>query len=134
MQLMGIGLALIGLTAVAAAEPLTAGVYKGKYEGSAGASGDFRVTLDDSGGKWSGKVMFTLQGQDVNCKVTSIQVNGARLKIVYTFDLQGTVLESSIDGEMSGGTLGGKYHTQVSGDGTAVDDGTWTTKSAGKDG
>ena len=114
------------------AEPIAAGTYKGKYEGSAGASGDFQVKLarNRQSGDWLGDVSFTLSGQDVECKVTSVQVNGAKLKMVYSFDLQGTALESMIEGELSGGKLGGKYRTQVAGDGSAVDEGTWTTATA----
>ncbi len=113
------------------AEPITAGSYKGKFDGSAGASGAFNVTLAKSAdGAWQGDVVFALNGADVKCKVTVVQVNGAKLKMVYTFDLQGTGLESTIEGELNGSTLAGKYHTQVTGDGSAVDDGTFTTKSA----
>ena len=111
------------------AEPLSVGTYKGKYEGSSGASGDFRVGLSKAGEEWKGDVLFTLNGQEVKCKVTTIQVNGAKLKMVYSFDLQGTILESQIDGELSGGTLAGKYRTQVSGDGSTVDEGTFSTKA-----
>lgn len=113
------------------AEPLAVGTYKGKYEGSSGASGDFRVGLSKAGGEWRGEVTFTLSGQEVKCKVTTIQVNGAKLKMVYSFDLQGTVLESQIDGELNSGTLAGKYRTQVSGDGSTVDEGTFSTTAGG---
>jgi hypothetical protein len=110
------------------AEPLTEGTYKGRYEGSSGASGDFRVSLaKTAAGEWSGEVMFLLGGQEVKCTVRSVQVADAKLKMVYSFDLQGTQLESMIEGELSGGKLGGKYRTQVPGDGSTVDEGTWST-------
>lgn len=109
------------------AEPLIPGSYTGKYEGSAGSAGDFKVTLAKAGDDWKGDVLFTLGGQEVKCKVSILQVNGAKLKMVYTFDLQGTVLESQIDGELNGGKLAGKYRTQIPGDGTTVDEGTFTT-------
>jgi hypothetical protein len=44
---------------------------------------------------------------------------------VYEFDLQGTVLESTITGELNAGALAGDYHTKVVADGSAVDEGTW---------
>jgi hypothetical protein len=112
------------------AEPITGGSYKGKFEGAAGASGDFNVTLSKpADGAWQGAVVFTLNGAEVKCKVTSVQVNDAKMKMVYSFDLQGTSLESTIEGELKGSTLAGKYHTQVTGDGSAVDEGTFTTTS-----
>src|SRR6266478_8720987 len=103
-----------------------AGTYKGTYSGSAGASGDFVVSLTQTeGGDWKSEVTFTLGGQDVKTKITSLKVDGAKLTIVYEFDLQGTALESTITGELSGGTLAGGYHTKVVADGSAVDEGTW---------
>jgi len=122
-------ISLFALT-VAVAEPLAPGTYKGKYEGSAGSSGDFKVALSKAGEEWKGDVTFSLGGQEVKCTVKTVQVTGAKLKMVYSFDLQGTPLESQIDGELTGGKLAGKYRTQVSGDGSAVDEGTFTTTAA----
>ena len=47
------------------------------------------------------------------------------MKIVYTFDLQGNVLESTVNGEIKGRTLEGTYSTKAVADGSAVDEGTW---------
>jgi hypothetical protein len=105
-----------------------AGTYKGTYSGSAGASGDFVVSLTQAGnGDWKSEVTFTLGGQDVKTKITSIKVDGSKVTIVYEFDLQGTALESTITGELNAGALGGDYHTKVVADGSAVDEGTWKT-------
>ena len=102
------------------------GTYKGTSSGSAGASGDFVVSLTQGGnGDWKSEVTFTLGGQDVKTKITSLKVDGAKVTIVYEFDLQGTVLESTITGELNAGALAGDYHTKVVADGSAVDEGTW---------
>ena len=120
MRLVQTVLVMAATAAMMWAEPIGAGIYKGTGEG-ASANGDFRVALTKAdGGEWTGGVVFTMSGQTVNCKVTSLKVDGSKLKMVYSFDLQGTMLES---------TLGGKYRTQVSGDGSAVDEGSWKTKS-----
>jgi len=104
------------------------GTYKGSYSGSAGASGDFVISLTQAGdGEWKSDVTFTLGGQDVKTKITSLKVDGSKVTIVYQFDLQGTALESTITGELSGATLAGEYHTKVVADGSAVDEGTWKT-------
>jgi hypothetical protein len=59
-----------------------AGTYKGTYSGSAGASGDFVVSLTQTeGGDWKSEVTFTLGGQDVKTKITSLKVDGAKLTI-----------------------------------------------------
>ncbi len=114
-----------------AADPIGARKYSGKWEGASGGSGDFLMTLmpaDD--GKWSGQISFTLGGQDVKCTVTALKVDGSKIHAVYTFDLQGTGLESTIDGEFTGKKLGGTYKTRTTGDGTAVDEGTWETTAS----
>jgi hypothetical protein len=52
-------------------------------------------------------------------------VEGAKVKIVYEFYLAGNALESTLIGELKGSTLAGEYHTKSTGDGSAVDEGTW---------
>ena len=120
----GLFLSLVGSFCIFAAG--LAGTYKGTYSGSSGASGDFVVSLTQAdNGEWKSEVTFTLGGQDVKTKITSLKVDGAKVKIVYEFDLQGTVLESTVTGELNEGTLGGDYHTKVVADGSAVDEGSW---------
>ena len=106
-----------------------AGNYKGTWTGSS-ASGDIRVTLSQSGGDWKSEVTFTLDSQEVKTKVTSVKVDGAKVKIVYQFDLQGTQLESTVTGELNGSALAGAYSTKVVADGSAVDEGTWKATQA----
>jgi hypothetical protein len=104
-----------------------AGVYKGTYSGSAGANGDISVTLKQADdGAWKSEVTFSFGGQDIKTKVTSVTVDGSKVKIVYEFDLDGNGLESTITGELKETTLAGVYHTKATADGSAVDEGTWT--------
>jgi hypothetical protein len=104
-----------------------AGTYKGTYSGSAGASGDINVTLKQAdGGAWKSEVTFSFGGGDIKTKVTSVSVEGSKVKIVYVFDLDGNELESTIKGELKGTTLAGDYHTKSTDDGSPVDEGTWT--------
>ena len=108
-----------------AADDVTAGKYAGTWEGGA-ANGDFRLTLaKDTDGKLTPEVVFTLSGDEVKTKVTSFQIDGAKVKFVYTFDLQGNHLESSAEGERKGDTVEGKYTTRLLPDGGAIDAGTW---------
>lgn len=117
------------MAAVLSAEPIAAGSYKGKYEGSSGG-GDIKISLTLVDGKWNGEAGFGLGGQDVKCKVISLKVDGSKIQMVYTFDLGGTVLQSAIEGEMKGTTLAGTYKTKVPADGSAVDEGTWSASTA----
>ena len=103
-----------------------AGTYKGSYSGSAGASGDISVSLKQTeDGAWKSEVTFSFGGQDIKTKITSVTVDGSKVKIVYEFDLDGNGLESTITGELHGATLAGEYHTKAAADGSAVDEGTW---------
>jgi hypothetical protein len=106
-----------------------AGTYKGSYSGA--ASGDISVTLKQADdGAWKSEVTFTYDGQDIKTKVTSVSVDGSKVKIVYEFDLDGNALESTITGELKGTTLAGVYHTKATADGSAVDEGTWKGTAA----
>jgi hypothetical protein len=69
--------------------------------------------------------VFTFSGADIKTKVTSVTVDGSKVKVVYEFDLDGNGLESTITGELKGTTLAGEYHTKAAADGSAVDEGTW---------
>ena len=109
------------------AEPVTAGTYTGKWDGTS-ASGNIQLILASNDGKWTGSASFGMGGDDVKCIVKSIKVDGSKVQIVYTFDLQGTVLQSAINAEMSGKKLSGKYKTTAE-DGSTVDEGTFTAVS-----
>jgi hypothetical protein len=102
-----------------------AGTYKGSYDGSAGASGDFIITLSQSGGQWNADVSFRL-GDVVKAKTMSVEVDGAKVKVVYQFDFQDARLESAATGELKGDKLEGTYETKVVADGSAVDQGQWS--------
>jgi hypothetical protein len=115
---------LLAATALAA-DPVTAGKYSGKWQGDSGAAGEFKLALTGSGGSWKAEVSFTMGDQSVPCKVTALSVEGAKVHVVYTFDLLGNNLESTIDGERAGAKLSGKYRTRSVADNSAVDQGTW---------
>src|SRR5947207_1395472 len=108
-----------------AADPITAGKYSGKWEGASGASGEFLLSLAQNGSAWKAEVSFTMGSEKVNCAVTSLSVEGAKVHVVYTFDLLGMKLESTIDGERSGAKVSGKYRTRSVADNNPVDQGTW---------
>ena len=116
-------LAVLVTSAVLSAADL-AGTYKGNYSGSAGASGDFTITLSQSGGQWQADVSFNL-GDPVKAKTTSVSVDGAKLRVVYQFEFQGATLESTATGELKAGKFDGTYETKAVADGSAVDQGQW---------
>lgn len=100
------------------------GTYKGDFTGG-GASGDFTISLANTGGDWKAEVSFGLGGETVKTKVTSLKVDGSKILVVYQFELQGAELESTVTGELKENTITGEYHTKAVADGSAVDQGTW---------
>jgi hypothetical protein len=100
------------------------GTYKGSWSGA--GNGDFRLKLEPGGnGDWNADVVFTIGADEVKTKIKSVKVDGPKLDIVYTFDLQGTALQSAVTGQLTGKTLEGTYKTSAVADGAPVDEGTW---------
>jgi hypothetical protein len=115
------------------ADTIAPGKYTGNWEGSSGASGDLQITLTpDSDGKLTPDVTFTIGGQEVKTKITSFKLDGAKMSVVYSWDAQGNSAESSVEGELKGKTLEGKYHTRLLPDGGAIDEGTWKATTGAK--
>jgi len=114
---------LLSACALSAAD--LAGTYKGSYSGSVGASGYFTISLTHAGADWKAEVTFDLGGE-VKAKVTSVAFDGAKLKVVYQFEFQGASLESTATGDLKSDKFEGTYTTKVVGDGSQVDQGTWT--------
>ena len=126
MRALRIFLMLLVLATMSfAQDKLTPGVYKGTWNGPSGG-GDFIVTIkSDSKGGLTADLSFTVGGEAVTGKVTSSKVDGAKVEIVYDFDVQGTKLQTSTQGTLTGKTLSGTYKSTA--EGQAVDEGTWKT-------
>jgi hypothetical protein len=127
MRLVMLSLVLMALgTLLSAQDVLSPGTtYKGTYTGAAG-NGDFHLTLKvDGKGGLTAEVGFTIMGQEVPGKITTLKVQGAKIEMVYDFDLEGTKLTSAAIGTLKGKTLEGTYKTTA--EGAAVDEGTWKT-------
>jgi len=114
---------LLMASAIAPAQTIGAGTYKGTYAGGSGG-GDFRLTVRADG---KGEFGFTVGGEEVASKMISFKIDGANLTAVYEFDLQGNKLQSAITGTLKGKTLEGSYKTTAAGADEAVDQGTWKT-------
>ena len=76
-------------------------------------------------GQWKADVVFTMGSDEVKTKVKSVKVDGSKIDIIYDFDLQGTALESTISGQLTGKVLEGTYKTKTVAEGSPVDEGTW---------
>jgi hypothetical protein len=120
---------LLASVATFAAEPVVPGKYSGKWQGTA-AGGDFLLTLSVDAGAWKADVSFRMGSEEVKCTVTSLTIEGSSIHIVYTFDLMGNKLESTLDGARAGAGLSGKYKTRAPESNAAIDQGTWEASPA----
>ena len=114
-----IAAALLFSALLAAQNTIAAGTYKGQWNGANGG-GDIHITFRDGSPPQIG---FTLGGEEITCKVLSFKADGAKFKLVYEFDAQGTLLQSATDAAVKGKTIEGAYKTPA-GD-QRVDGGTW---------
>ena len=112
---------LLLAASLAGQDTIARGTYKGQWNGASGG-GDIHITFRD--GTPTPEIGFTLGGQDITCKVTSFKADGAKFKLVYEFDAQGTLLQSATEATVKGKTIEGAYKP-TAGD-QAVDSGTWT--------
>jgi hypothetical protein len=125
--LLGFVIAALMVVTLSAQDKLTAGVYKGAWTGGSGG-GDFTVTLKADGkGGLTADLGFTVGGEAAVGKVSSFKVDGAKLDIVYDFDVQGMKLQTAAQGTLSGKTLSGTYKSTA--EGAVVDEGTWKTSA-----
>ena len=110
----------------AAAKSSLVGQYVGKWKGADDASGELRITLKrDDAGAWIAESSFTLEGSSVTSKMKSIEVDGAKVRIVFDWEVQGTAGQSKVTGELTGDTLQGTYATSGA---IGESSGTWQVK------
>lgn len=106
-----------------------AGTYDGDWSGASG-SGKLHLELQRAGDEWKCVASFTFGGQEFKTKTKSVKVDGAKVEIRYEFEIQGTMLESTLNGELSRATLEGKYRTVNVSDGSPADEGAWKASQA----
>jgi len=119
MRLVTTSLLLVVL--LGAQDKIGAGTYKGSWEG-AGGSGDFHLMV---GGDNQVEIGFTVGGQEVPCKVTSVKLDGASIESVCEFNLQGGTLQLTIKGTLKSKSLDGTF--SLAGSDVGGQGGTWKT-------
>jgi len=105
------------------AKPNFAGDYAGEWRGQDETTGSLRVRIipgPDSTWTWS--VGFTFEAVDIPTMVNSVLVDGNKIAVVFTYEIDGTEASTKFVGEMTGNQLGGSYDSNTGGGGAA---GTW---------
>ena len=118
---------LLSLVMMAALEP---GVYKGKWQGDNGDSGDLNITLAKADKGFTATVSFTTGGEEVKAQVTSVKVVDSKLTIVMTFEMGDSKSEATLEGEAKGSTIEGKYVSRIVPSGEVGSQGTWSVSAA----
>jgi hypothetical protein len=121
--------AILGSLLVAAERPAPGAGLAGKYVGrwqSGEASGDLRLEFKpEAAAAWAVEASFTFEGTSVPTKTKSVRVDGTKVVLEIGWDVQGTVGQSKLSGELTGDTWQGTYaSTGAEGEST----GTWTAK------
>jgi hypothetical protein len=94
------------------AQGSVAGKYSGKWKGPENTGGDLSVTLKQEGaGPWSAEASFTFEDTEIPTKMKSVEVDGSRIRMVFTWQIQETPGQSAMTGELTGDKLHGTYET-----------------------
>ena len=102
-----------------------AGRYEGTWTSSSGETGELRIVLKSGPTPaWTAEASFTFQGNPIETQFKSIEVNGDKVKLVFSWKIQDMSGQSTMDGEWNGTTLRGAYETKTVEGATR---GTWTT-------
>lgn len=89
-----------------------AGKYSGRWKGPENSGGNLRVTLKQEGaGPWNAEASFTFEDAEIPTKMKSVEIDGAKVRLVFTWQIQETPGQSAMTGELAGDKLEGKYET-----------------------
>lgn len=123
LALAGCALPSAGNAPAAPVSPLV-GDYAGTWKGGGRSGGDVSLRLSRPGsGDWSAEMELTFEGAKIPAKLKSVRVEGNRVEMAFSLEIQGTPLVTRMTGELSGTTLQGKYESDVA-EGAAA--GTWS--------
>lgn len=112
----------------AAAAASLQGKYAGEWKGQEESTGALKLSFkQDAAGAWTAEAAFTFDGAEIPAKTKSVKVEGAKVELVFEWNVQGTSGRSSLKGEFKGDTIEGKYDSNVA---EAASSGSWKVKRA----
>lgn len=121
---------LAGCATPAATGPKVAGTYDGKWSGSDGMAGEFKIALTQgAGGVWNAKVGISYQGDSIPTTMKTIKVEGSKVETVYDFEAEGARSTVKMAGEVVGDVLAGTYEVSNA-RGRVTATGKWTSTRA----
>jgi hypothetical protein len=112
--------------AKAAATATLQGKYAGEWKGQEESTGALKLSFkQDAAGAWTAEAAFTFDGAEIPAKTKSVKIEGAKVELVFEWNVQGTSGRSSLKGELKGDTIEGKYDSNVA---EAASSGSWKVK------
>ncbi len=112
--------------AAAAAAPK--GEYKGSWKGRDDSSGDLKIKFaTGADAKLTAEAVFTFEGTPVPTRTKTLKIEGSRVELAFSWDVQGVSATSKLTGEINGDRLEGTYESTTA-EGPAT--GSWSVTRA----
>ncbi|MEY4688247.1 MAG: hypothetical protein RIR76_2270 [Verrucomicrobiota bacterium] len=112
--------------AAAAAAPK--GEYKGSWKGRDDSSGDLKIKFaTGADAKLTAEAVFTFEGTPVPTRTKTLKIEGSRVELAFSWDVQGVSATSKLTGEIKGDRLEGTYESTTA-EGPAT--GSWSVTRA----
>jgi hypothetical protein len=88
------------------------GAFAGKWQGQNNTGGvlklDFKPGAD---AKLGADVLFVYEGVDVRAQTKSLKVEGDKIELVITWEIQGTFASTKLVGSLKGNDIAGTYES-----------------------
>ncbi|MEI6052320.1 MAG: hypothetical protein WCQ44_06430 [Opitutaceae bacterium] len=88
------------------------GAFAGKWQGQNNTGGvlklDFKSGAD---AKLGADVLFVYEGTDVHAQTKSLKVEGDKIELVITWEIQGTFASTKLVGTLKGNDIAGSYES-----------------------
>lgn len=88
------------------------GDYNGEWKGTGDSSGELRIKLKRDGASWTAEAVFTFERADVPTQIKTVEVDAAKVVLVFDWQIQGTPGQSRLTGELKGEILEGAFETK----------------------
>jgi hypothetical protein len=108
----------------AAAATLAPGTYVGSWRAQDESTGTLRLKFSQgTDQKWQAEAMFTYEGAEVPTATKVLKLEGGRVELTFSWEVQGVNASSTLKGEIQAGSLSGTYQSTVN---EAASSGRWT--------
>ncbi len=94
----------------AATQAAFKGAFAGKWQGQNNIGGVLKLDFK-AGAKLGADVLFVYEGTDVRAQTKSLKVEGDKIELVITWEIQGTSASTKLVGSLKGNEIAGTYES-----------------------